>query len=164
MKTYLRQLLLVLILTLTIKSCSNEVIVLNPESQIVMVYAYNATETETLKLINEHRVSIGKNPLILINHISYVASEHNKHMIATGVIGHQDFVNRENTIMSTLGAKSVGENIAYNYHTATDVMKAWISSPGHKANIEGNYTHFGISVTEHPLSGKKYYTNIFLRM
>lgn len=30
---------------------------------------------------------------------------------------------------------AIGENIAYGYRTAADVMRGWMNSPGHKANI-----------------------------
>ena len=30
-------------------------------------------------------------------------------------------------------------------------------------NIEGDFTHFGISVKTNPTTGKKYYTNIFMK-
>jgi uncharacterized protein YkwD len=39
----------------------------------------------------------------------------------------------------------VSENIAYNYNTQA-VLNAWLASPSHKANIEGDHTHFGIAL------------------
>ncbi|TBX66972.1 CAP domain-containing protein, partial [Flavobacterium silvisoli] len=62
-----------------------------------------------------------------------------------------------------LGAERVGENVAYNYSTAESAFSAWMNSPTHKANIEGNFTHFGISVTTDPATGRKYYTNMFIK-
>jgi uncharacterized protein YkwD len=57
------------------------------------------------------------------------------------------FVNRSENIIKTLGAKTVGENIAYNY-SSQSAINAWLKSPGHKENIVGNFTHFGISIRE----------------
>ena len=37
-----------------------------------------------------------------------------------------------------------------------------LNSAGHKANIEGDFTHFGISIRTNA-EGKKYYTNIFVK-
>jgi hypothetical protein len=37
-------------------------------------------------------------------------------------------------------------------------LNAWLASPSHKANIEGNHTHFGIAIKENPANGRKYYT------
>ncbi len=48
--------------------------------------------------------------------------------------------------------------------TAQAVVEAWLNSAGHKANIEGNYTHFGIAIRENPVNGKKYFTNIFAKI
>jgi uncharacterized protein YkwD len=39
-------------------------------------------------------------------------------------------------------------------------LNAWLASPSHKANIEGDHTHFGIAIKENPANGRKYYTNI----
>lgn len=127
-------------------------------------YAYNDSELETMQLINDYRVRIGLNALQKINHISYKCQEHNAYMIANNVVNHNDFTARSENIMGVLGAKNVGENVAYNYKTSEAVLQAWLESPGHKENIEGNFTHFGLSVTTDPATGKKYYTNIFVRI
>ncbi|WP_277874299.1 CAP domain-containing protein [Flavobacterium cauense] len=42
------------------------------------------------------------------------------------------------------------------------MVTAWINSPAHKANMEGDYTHFGIAVKTNP-EGKLYFTNMFIR-
>ncbi|WP_374173358.1 CAP domain-containing protein [Flavobacterium tructae] len=131
---------------------------------VVANYNYNDSEIESMKLINDYRVSIGLNALKGINHVSFKCEEHNKYMIANNVVDHNDFTSRSNNIMSVLGAKKVGENVAYNYKTSEAALRAWLDSPGHKANIEGDYTHFGLSVSIDPKSGKKYYTNIFVKM
>jgi uncharacterized protein YkwD len=65
--------------------------------------------------------------------------------------------------MKAVGAKLVGENVAYNFSTSQAVFDAWILSPEHKKNIEGNYTNFGISIRENA-KGQKYYTNIFVQI
>ena len=131
---------------------------------LVASYTYNDSEMETMKLINNYRVSIGLNALEKVNHISFKCEEHNKYMIANNVVNHNDFTSRSENIMSVLGAKKVGENVAYNYKTSEAVLRAWLDSPGHKENIEGDYTHFGLSVTIDAQTGKKYYTNIFIKM
>jgi uncharacterized protein YkwD len=131
---------------------------------IVTNYDYNNSELETMQLINEYRLSIGLNALQIINHISFKCEEHNNYMIANNVVDHNDFVSRSDNMVKVLGAKKVAENVAYNYKTSDAVLKAWLASPGHKENIEGNFTHFGLAVTIDPATGKKYYTNIFVRI
>jgi uncharacterized protein YkwD len=130
---------------------------------LITNYSYNDSEIETMKLINDYRVSIGLNALERTNHISFKCEEHNKYMIANNVMDHSNFATRSQNIMLVLGAKSVAENVAYDYKTSAAVLKAWLDSPGHKANIEGDYTHFGLSVKT-DAAGKKYYTNIFAKI
>ena len=159
--------MLLLTVTLTMVSCSSEdsdATADNTSEVIVENYTYTDTELETMKLINDYRVSIGLNPLEKINHISFKSEEHDYYMIDNNVVSHDGFVERSENIMKVLGAKTVGENIAYNYNTPQAAVSAWLNSPGHKANIEGNYTHFGIAIKINPTNGKKYYTNIFAKI
>ncbi|MBW4362248.1 CAP domain-containing protein [Flavobacterium taihuense] len=131
---------------------------------IVKVYDYSPLELETMALINSHRVSIGLNALEKINHVSYKSEEHDEYMIANNVVNHDDFVARSENIIKALGASRVSENIAYNYTTAKGAFDAWMNSPDHRQNIEGNFTHFGLAIRENPVNGRKYYTNIFVKI
>ena len=135
-----------------------------PKPTLITDYTYNDSELETMQLINDYRATIGLNALQRINHISYQCQEHNNYMIANNLVNHNDFTARSANIMQVLGATKVGENVAYNYKTSEAVLKAWLESPGHKENIEGNFTHFGIAVTTDAATGKKYYTNIFIKI
>lgn len=167
MKIKLLCALLLATVVCTISSCSSEsseVASSSPNLQKVVNYSYNSIEVKTMELINAHRVSKGLNPLQNINHMSYKSEEHNNYMIANNVVNHNGFSARSENIMLTLGATSVSENIAYNYNTPEAVLNAWLASPGHKENIEGNFTHFGIAIKENPATGKKYYTNIFAKI
>ena len=84
-------------------------------------------------------------------------------MIDNNVVNHDYFQQRSNNLVQVLGAQRVGENIAYNYQSAEGALNAWMNSPGHKENIEGDYTHIGISVTIDETTGKKYFTNMFMK-
>jgi uncharacterized protein YkwD len=68
-------------------------------------------------------------------------------MIENNVVNHDFFQQRVNNLQNTLGAVRVGENIAYNYQNPSSTLNAWLNSPGHKRNIEGDYTDFGLSIT-----------------
>jgi uncharacterized protein YkwD len=166
MKLNLIRVLLIVAVLFTMSSCSSDSSE-DPNSSIAphraMSYTYNSAEIETMALINAHRVSIGLNELKEINHISYKSEEHNQYMIANNVVNHNDFVSRSENIIQVLGAKSVSENIAYNYNSPQAALDAWLKSPGHKANIEGNFTHFGLAIQVNAV-GKKYYTNIFAKI
>ena len=148
----------------TMVSCSSDSSEATAEDkQVVTTYNYNETESKLITLINDYRQSKGLNPLTVINHISYKSEEHNFYMIDNNVVNHDYFQQRSDNLVRVLGAEKVGENIAYNYQTAESAMSAWLNSPSHKANIEGDYTHLGISVTINPDNGKKYYTNMFIK-
>jgi uncharacterized protein YkwD len=158
---------LVIILVLVFHtSCSSEESSNEAEAKlpIVTVYEYSPLELETMALINAHRVSIGLNTLEKINHVSFKSEEHDNYMIANNVVNHDDFVARSENIIKALGASRVSENIAYNYNSAKGAFDAWMNSPAHKENIVGNFTHFGIAIRENPVNGRKYYTNIFVKM
>ncbi len=165
MRTNLFRSLLPLALMFTMISCSTDETT-TPEgtdTEMVNQYDYNAEELKLMDLINEHRESVGLAPLEKINYISYKSEEHNFYMIENDVVNHDYFQQRSQDLINYLGAQRVGENIAYNYGTPEGAMYAWLSSPGHKENIEGNYTNFGVSITTDPETGKKYYTNMFIK-
>lgn len=167
MKKILRTMMFVVML-ITMNSCFAKTEKRTHDDVIIETlddnYAYNDAELELMQLINDYRISIGLNALEKVNHISNRCEEHNKYMIANKILDHNDFASRSENIVKVLSAKNVAENVAYNYKTSEAVLKAWLASPGHKKNIEGKYTHFGISISTDPATGKKYYTNIFARI
>lgn len=163
MKANLLRAVLPLALVFTMMSCSSDETVTTPtDTAIVQSYDYNQTELRLAELINNYRESIGLNRLDIINYISYKSLEHNEYMIENNVVNHDYFQQRVDNLVYYLGATRVNENIAFNYQTPEGALNAWIASPTHKANLEGDYTDFGISVTE-GANGKKYYTNIFIK-
>ena len=144
-------------------SCSSDSESVSGSNETEKNYSHSAAELELLDEVNAYRVSVGLNALQIIEHISYKSNEHNEYMIDNNVVNHDYFEQRSNNIIHVLGAVKVGENIAFNFSTPNSALNAWINSPGHKANIEGSYTHFGVSITVNPETGKKYYTNIFMK-
>ena len=173
MKAKLFRALLLIAMIHTLNSCSPEALgtpstvastTSASASQKAIVYTYNSDELEAMSLINAYRVSIGLNTLEQVNYISHKSEQHNTYMIATNLVNHNDFVSRSGDIVKVLGAKTVSENIAYNYNTPQAALKAWLNSPSHKENIEGSFTHFGISIRIDAVSGKKYYTNMFAKI
>jgi uncharacterized protein YkwD len=151
---------------ITMNSCSSDVSATpsNTNSKMIAEYSYTILENQTMDLINKYRVSIGLNSLQQISYVSLKSEEHDNYMITNNVVNHNDFVARSEDIMKVVGAKTVGENIAYNYNTAQAAFDAWLASSVHKANIEGDFTHFGISIRTNPTTGAKYYTNIFVKI
>jgi uncharacterized protein YkwD len=163
MKAKMFRALLPLAIVFTMVSCSSDSEGTAADKQVVTTYNYNETELKLATLINDHRQSIGLNTLEVINHISYKSEEHNIYMIDNNLFNHDYFQQRSDNLIRVLGAERVGENIAYNYLTAESAFAAWMNSPAHRSNMEGDYTHFGISVTTNPDTGRKYYTNMFMK-
>lgn len=125
-------------------------------------YQFSTNEIELFDRINHHRDSIGLNILRKNQHISYLCQEHNFYMIDKDVINHDYFQMRSDNLIKTLGAVRVGENIAYNYQTSNSTLHAWLNSLGHKENIEGDYTDFGLSITI-GTNQRKYITLILIK-
>lgn len=154
-----------LFLAFTFGSCSDSDASVNtaPQtSQLITTYNASSDEKEMARIINVYRISKGFHELEMVNHISYKAQEHNFYMIEKNVVNHDYFEERANNIMQVLGGVKVAENIAFNYSTPNAVLNAWIDSPGHKENLDGDFTHFGLAITLSP-AGKSYYTAIFLK-
>lgn len=127
-------------------------------------YDFNEDEKNVMKVVNAYRANQGLNTLGIIEHIGFLAEAHNQYMIEINQIGHYNFEFRNQNLQQVLGAKKVGENIAYNYLTANAVLNAWNNSDGHKKILDGDYTHFGIAVSTHPSNNRKYYTAIFIQL
>ena len=166
MRITLSKIALFLLVSISMVSCSKEeeataAPVVNT-AQLNAKYSYIAEEEEVLALINNYRVNIGLNSLEKVDYISFKSEEHDKYMISTGQMTHNFFQDRYENIVQALGATNVSENLAYNFNSAEAVFNAWLNSPSHKANIDGNFTHFGISIRANA-EGKKYYTNIFMK-
>ena len=164
MKAKMFRALLPLAIVFTMVSCSSDSSEgTSTENKLVTSYNYNEAELKLVTLINNYRTSIGLNTLQVINHISYKSQEHNIYMIDNKSVSHDYFQQRADNLIEVLGATRVAENIAYNYQTPESALSAWLNSPGHKANIEGDFTHFGISITVDETTGKKYYSNMFIK-
>ena len=117
---------------------------------------------DILNLLNEHRRSIGKSTLTFNCVATQLAIDHNQYMIEQNQISHDGFSERFQTLQQEVNARSAGENVASGYTSAQSVMTAWLNSEGHKANIEGNFTHIGIAAVRND-QGRLYYTQLFYR-
>lgn len=148
---------------LFLSSCSSDESEVPAKNNVITTYNHNVAEIRLAEIINEYRAENGLNPLQTINHISYKSDEHNQYMIANKVVNHDLFDQRSQNLISVLGAVKVNENVAYNYSTPEAALHAWLQSPSHKSNIEGDFTHFGIAVTTDIETGKMYFTNIFIK-
>ncbi len=165
MYTITKQLCLTLVCVLLFTSCAKDE--LADESalktaDLVDYVAYSEMELEILNAVNAHRISIGLSELKRVDGITFLASDHNTYMIEQKKVSHDNFQKRYFALVNDIGAKAVSENVGYGYRTGEAVVNAWLNSEGHRKNIEGDYSHFGISV-EQDENGKNYFTNIFAR-
>jgi len=120
-------------------------------------------ESDILKYVNEDRMAHGLSPLQMNQLESSLASKHSLDMSLGKVkFGHDGFNARAKTIQKALGSTEVGENVAEGSMTAREVVDGWLHSPGHKKNIEGNFTLTGIGYASNK-KGDIYFTQIFSR-
>jgi len=121
-------------------------------------------ENSILYYVNLHRRRIGLAPLRMNGVESSVAAQHSRN-IASGrtPFGHQGLDNRFDYISNRVpSVTNIGENVAYGQMSAKEVVDAWLSSSGHRRNIEGNFTMTGIGLAR-GRKGGLYYTQIFTR-
>jgi len=159
--------LLVMVFLLSFASCSEE----EMATEIIEDYTINlnlAKETnwemaeEITYYINQHRDSIGLNPIeVDQQHGSAYAVEHTKYMIAVENMNHDNFYYRQQALIYQ-GAEKVGENVAFGYQDGQSVVRAWLNSPTHKRNIEGDYTHSGFGIMPNA-NGTYYFTQLFYK-
>jgi uncharacterized protein YkwD len=107
---------------------------------------------QVLQLVNNHRASIGRAPLTTSPSLTSAAVWKARHMASYRYMSHNDpappfsrsWLDRVHTCGYPMSA-GAAENIAYGYRTPTEVVNAWLGSPGHRANIESaSYKAIGI--------------------
>ena len=153
--------------TLFLTSCAKDSIEdeVNAYDQVVserVEYSYNTIEVEILDELNLYRRALNMPELKPLAELSMESEGHNEYMIDEGQVSHDNFAVRASFLMDKVGATAVAENVGFGYRTYDAVVNAWLKSKGHRDNIEGNFTHFGISVREDE-NGKNYFTNIFIK-
>jgi uncharacterized protein YkwD len=123
----------------------------------------DSMETEILQFVNDDRKQHGL-PVLQLNAMeSSLALKHSQDMASGKVkFGHDGFNTRVKAIQKALGSNEIGENVASGPMTAREVVDGWLNSPGHKRNIEGNFTLTGIGYARDK-KGDIYFTQIFSR-
>ena len=113
---------------------------------------------QVLALTNNERTSRGLRPLAFNSCADGYANTWAKALSVAGSLSHQAL----SPILSACGARSVGENVAYGNVTPAELVKMWMDSAGHRANIlNAGFTHLGVGdVTTS--SGRVYAVQVFL--
>ena len=162
----LSQVVVLLVLSISLFSCSVEDELSNPEIYNTenIIVEYNPIDYEILELINVYRTTLNLEPLGILNEASKEAITHNQYMIDAGAVSHDFFYTRSQNLVEAVEAKKVLENVGYGFSNAESVVNAWINSDSHRENIEdSNVTDFGISTSKDE-NGKYYFTNIFVKL
>ena len=116
-----------------------------------------------LKAINLYRISKGLTPLMANSVITEQAKQHSIDMAHNTLpFGHDGFKQRMDVICKAIpGSISGAENIAYFKVSPQELVKKWLTSPGHRKNIQGDYNLTGIGVATDS-KGRFYTTQIFI--
>ncbi|KAJ2746855.1 hypothetical protein GGI20_001008 [Coemansia sp. BCRC 34301] len=102
-------------------------------------------QNEMLAQVNTVRARAGKKALTLSGPLNSIAQAHSQVMSSTRDMTHADPRGSLGTRYGAAGIswKGAAENIAWNQKTVAQVMNAWTNSPGHYANMVGDYTSVG---------------------
>jgi uncharacterized protein YkwD len=125
------------------------------------------TEAELMSLLvtqtNQRRHAAGCGQLDVERDLIVASLRQSDYMADTGRFSHvgrggSTFVARARAAGY---AAPAGENIAWGYRTATEVMDAWMASPAHRRNILNcDARSIGTGV-RHSSDGTPYYTQVF---
>jgi uncharacterized protein YkwD len=104
--------------------------------------------TEVARLVNAHRARVGCAPLAWDAAAARAAQGHSDDMARRGYFSHvsPDGRNVGDRVRAAGAAwRAVAENIASGQPTPEVVVRGWLSSSGHRANIENCvYTRHGV--------------------
>lgn len=137
-----------------------------PNQKLNISIQDTSTEQEILKLVNAERSKVGVKPLTLNWELSRVAKFKSEDMRDNKYFSHTSptYGSPFDMIKSFgISYSAAGENIAAGQKTSDEVMKAWMNSSGHKANIlNANYTQLGVGKATGGSYGT-YWTQMFIK-
>ena len=154
---------------------TSEIIQANPQvadpdliypGQILQIPQLESTvssyESEVIRLVNEIRQQNGLRPLAANWELSRVARYKSQDMRDNGYFSHNSpTYGTPFQMLSAFGLsyRTAGENIAKGYASPQAVVKGWMNSSGHRANIlNASYTQIGVGY----VSGGNYWTQLFI--
>jgi uncharacterized protein YkwD len=124
--------------------------------------AMTAAEQQVLQLINEERARNGLGPLVATETLDAAAAWLAADLSTIDGLDHTDTQGRD--LRDRLNAfdypsnSTIRENIAAGYATPESVVKGWINSPGHYANILADEAEAaGIALYEAPGTTYRYF-------
>lgn len=123
-------------------------------------------ESEVVRLVNVQRTKAGLQPLTQNWELSRVARYKSQDMIDKGYFNHTSpTYGSPFKMMESFGIRfsAAGENIAMGQQSPTEVMNAWMNSPGHRNNIMSpSFTQIGVGLAKDK-NGRMYWTQMFIK-
>ncbi|WP_191963523.1 CAP domain-containing protein [Pseudotamlana haliotis] len=118
--------------------------------------------TQLLNGLNDHRLSLGLDALILHDYASTLAQEHSEYMAEAGKMSYDNSYERAELMFKAESPSKMSESAAWKYNTAEEAVAAMLNASEHKNNIEADFTHIGIGTSKSD-AGIYFYSLIFLR-
>jgi len=118
---------------------------------LTAAYQYHGPEVELITLVNAERKANNVPPLAINWELARLARYKTEEMKTHQLISHESLIYgdpNETLDRFEVPYKSMGANIAMGQETAHDVIEAWLSTPGHHANlINPEYTSAGVGLS-----------------
>ena len=134
----------------------------NPKPEETPGASVRAFEQEVVRLVNAERARYGLNALQEDASLSRIARLKSQDMHDRGYFDHNSpTYGTPFQMLKSFGVsyRTAGENIAMGYATPEAVVRAWMNSPGHRANIlNGAYTTIGVGY----VASGNYWTQHFI--
>ncbi len=123
-------------------------------------------ETELVKLVNIERTKAGRPALTENSNLNNAAKLKSEDFITKNYFSHESpTYGSPFNMLSSLGITytAAAENIASGQRSAEEVMRYWMNSPGHRANIlSATYNQIGVGIARDK-NGNLYWTQLFIK-
>jgi uncharacterized protein YkwD/stress response protein SCP2 len=124
------------------------------------------TVSDVLALTNAERAASRLAPLAHDPRLAAAAHAHSADMVARGFYSHttpEGLQPWDRARAAGSAHRGIGENIACGQRAAAEVVRGWMNSPGHRANIlKPDFTHLGVGFVGGGQAGM-YWTQLFGR-
>jgi uncharacterized protein YkwD len=124
-----------------------------------------ALARDVLAHVNRHRREHGLDALAPDARVDREARAHSVAMATHAVpVGHAGFDDRVHALRRLTQSRRFAENVAVNRgygDPASEAVRGWLASRGHRQNIEGPYQATGVGVAS-DAAGNVYFTQIFV--
>ncbi|WP_326783899.1 CAP domain-containing protein [Streptomyces sp. NBC_00151] len=122
------------------------------------------TTREVISLTNTERASAGLPPLAADATLTAAAQAHSADMVTRDFYAHTSPEGSrpwDRAAAAGSAHRAIGENIACGQRSPAEVVRGWMDSPGHRANIlKRDFTHIGIGLAGGSRAGT-YWTQLF---